>query len=632
MVSASDVQCDSDGVQCDSFGDHTDVSLMQKMFENGAISVVDASGPMATQLASDSVIRSKYFAAAVSTQSAGMRRLLSNASALVEVAASSGIKLTPATAEALLSKRREVFEESAQQLQTAFGDDYLSDPRPFMQTVSGASVTEVAELMAQAKTKESYLSKFGNDVPIGMAIATTTSVFVGLAAGESPTSDTFLNSVNSWLPALAGLTGNPGLAVGTTVLTGLFTGLLQKMGKQNTKSPMEQAMSIMYTQIMREVRDLIKQNDIMNAVTDFSAEFAAIAGELEWVPAMLGGNASSSTTDPTSLIYMLMIQHDVAKLTHKIRYHEHLSSDIFQVGITIPMLLMCNLQVDVLADIMIKDNKYAAAVNDRVEVLLDEYEAFFDISMKGFTKRTTPWFVGGEWGRIVWTPGTIRPRDKTGECSITGGYCTDEANGVDVCNIMKCSGRWRSWWCNPICTERECTTAVHASLCDDNGYKFCDENLKRQYIERINQRTDKLQNMINLLLGLKAGEKAPKVTQATFDTIVSAPDVAKPACEGFVEPLHHAGCPAIDLSNLKKYDGYSKDYASTYSQGFGNCNEADFCATYVCDGMGYFFAPHHGGGWCRFITADNVEKVRTAHSEGGGAWVSQASTYTYLPP
>ena len=82
-------------------------------------------------------------------------------------------------------------------------------------------------------------------------------------------------------------------------------------------------------------------------------------------------------------------------------------------------------------------------------------------------------------------------------------------------------------------------------------------------------------------------------------------------------------------SGYDKYQGWSSRDSTLYSAKTVGITEAA-CQKKAPSCGGYYYDSKTSGGWCKTITAANVEAVRKDHATKGSSWVEVSSTSTEL--
>lgn len=148
-----------------------------------------------------------------------------------------------------------------------------------------------------------------------------------ILTGEPPSKDAWFALTSTLVVGAIGLY-NPVLGAVAGIAFSFFGSLLGFGGSDPNQ--------VLYEKIMKEVGAMVKHEQMLAQVENAQADLAGLFDELQWMPAMLGGICDGETTcdakkamaEPTKdqartlLVYDLMIQHDLAKMSHKIRHNK----------------------------------------------------------------------------------------------------------------------------------------------------------------------------------------------------------------------------------------------------------------------------------------------------------------------
>jgi hypothetical protein len=420
-------------------------------------------------------LRQLAFQLALSEKSKGMQRLLSNASRLMEAALSSGVQLSIVDAKDMLKKHHDFIENEKVVLLGAPGDTHvdLTSALNDMVAMEINAQEKVADTINKGDSTAKKLNRAGTDASIGMAIASTCRLFIGFCkndangGSEALSWNRALEQADTWLPALASLTGNAPFAIGVTLLTSLFRGFFSE--------PKEDPIQQLYNKVMDDVKTLFKKENMKLAANNIKVEATAIIEELNWVPAMLVDDSyAAANGGMTTTIYYFMIQHDLAKLMKRIT-HQHAiqgwaedsdNAKNFRANILPVAVSLLNLQINVLLEISRVNSHFKVVAAERIRTLCGTMEVWLLNSVQDFkVKRLTgiPTWQGVQAGRKVWA----RPVDRWGgragggdasrinpdvtqlsdnschyaieDTDNNDDRCTDTWSGENACTYMQCS-------------------------------------------------------------------------------------------------------------------------------------------------------------------------------------------------
>lgn len=144
--------------------------------------------------------------------------------------------------------------------------------------------------------------------------------------GKPPSKDEWFGLTSGLVVGAIGLY-NPVLGAVAGIAFSFFGSLLGFGGEDPNQ--------VLYEKIMKEVGAMVEKSHMLAQVGNAEADLAALLDELQWMPAMLGGICDAQTCDAkkaiaeptkdmarTLLVYDLMIQHDLAKMSYKIRHNK----------------------------------------------------------------------------------------------------------------------------------------------------------------------------------------------------------------------------------------------------------------------------------------------------------------------
>jgi len=218
---------------------------------------------------------------------------------------------------------------------------------------------------------------------MGFAVGMTATLLGSWASGKEPTWADALNTAGGLISATIGI-ANPVLGMVATVAFGFLGGLLG--GGQDNQ------MEEFYKQIMKEVKGMITKSQMITEVGNRITDLQSLVEELNWVPAMLGGikdegNAHELTSQEQNmlLMYDIMLQHDIAKTSYRIRTSkfgkteekDSAVSDAWSLAMLPIALQVQMLQVNLILDIASYEEEYKTAIIARLKDLLVDSENSF---------------------------------------------------------------------------------------------------------------------------------------------------------------------------------------------------------------------------------------------------------------
>jgi len=393
--------------------------------------------------------------------SKGVRRAMTNTSLLLAAAQSAGLAWSYQDASEhvrLLSS-----ELQGALLQVESGQTPQTVPREQM-------VDEVDDSKNWADDKKTKLKEGAVE-----GLLSGTELVIGWMMTGQPPKWTDVANVIAEVAIGALSSVNPVLGFVSSVVWGFISSLFGS----DDPNPFQE----LYDKIMEEVKDLITKSEIQTQLGDLQAEMTVISDELEWVPAML--KTSSATTfgsgpSRTLLTYDLILQHDLAKISYKIRNKGITgTADEWYAGVWVLAEQVMILQVNILYDISLFQASHAGPIKKKVEELLSSdkfsWKKFFidkePKAKEGLFKKVqavVPWddrTVADRGAFCAFTvPDTPSILGKTGE-EIRGlAGCKSSARG----NAPHSSGRGGGYYChkNQNVPSDLCQSSKEAGLKD----------------------------------------------------------------------------------------------------------------------------------------------------------------------
>lgn len=193
----------------------------------------------------------------VHQHSKGLQRMLSNASALIEAASSSGVSLSLADAEHMV-KEQEHFMMDGRGVRKGVGEIVSK-------IITGKAGTNGPVMGASAMTSERWANSF--------------------ASGDYQAATFDIKEAAKWAPAIVGLTGNGPLTMGVIVFMGILVAL--DPNKESEPPSLQQELKEFGEKIKQELKDLFRKEMMQTALGEFKLEVQTILSEMQWVIPML---------------------------------------------------------------------------------------------------------------------------------------------------------------------------------------------------------------------------------------------------------------------------------------------------------------------------------------------------------
>lgn len=405
------------------------------------VRAVDSTLTSATE-----VVQQAYEKKLISTN---VRKALNNASLLLEAAHSAGLPWSMSDAHHVILDSTAAFEQSL-----ALRKD---EPE---ETYEGTSRFELDD-----GDKQDYMAE--------AVTATGELAATWILDGKPPSKDEWFGLTSGLVVGAIGLY-NPVLGAVAGIAFSFFGSLLGFGGEDPNQ--------VLYEKIMKEVGAMVEKSHMLAQVGNAEADLAALLDELQWMPAMLGGICDAQTCDAkkaiaeptkdmarTLLVYDLMIQHDLAKMSYKIRHNKFGKAE--STGLTKewaasmwPIIgQIYILQINLIMDIGMHEavgNPMAA--RSRVLQLLSEWQTFIGNNQQ----KALEGALAGLQSRLYWS------RTSKKDCPSYNPRCKDYKNTqkgkceLDACEKMNCVNMGQTWKCRTRVTK--CNPSGSKQVCESS--------------------------------------------------------------------------------------------------------------------------------------------------------------------